>query len=126
MNALLRRQGDQINELVFGDTRLDLDSASLLCGEESVRLSSREFEVMRMLMTAGEKHVSKEALLTKVWGYDSNAVENHVEVYVGFLRKKLTSIGSEIRIVGEHHGRIWAQSENGSNTFCVSLERTEK
>lgn len=98
VNALLRRQGDQINELVFGNTRLDLDSASLLCGEESVRLSSREFEVMRMLMTAGEKHVSKEALLTKVWGYDSNAVENHVEVYVGFLRKKLTSIGSDIRI----------------------------
>lgn len=33
-----------------------------------------------------------------MWGYDSNAVENHVEVYVGFLRKKLASIGSNIRI----------------------------
>lgn len=37
-------------------------------------------------------------ILTKVWGYDSNAVENHVEVYIGFLRKKLASIGSNIRI----------------------------
>ncbi len=37
-------------------------------------------------------------MLTKVWGYDSNAVENHVEVYVGFLRKKLASIGSNVRI----------------------------
>ena len=35
----------------------------------------------------------------RVWGYDSNATENHVEVYVGFLRKKLASIGSNIRIV---------------------------
>lgn len=61
-------------------------------------LSAREFEVMRLLMTSGKNHISKEALLTKVWGYDSNAVENHVEVYVGFLRKKLASIGSNIRI----------------------------
>lgn len=49
-------------------------------------------------MTAGEKNISKESLLTKVWGYESNAVENHVEVYVGFLRKKLVSIESNIRI----------------------------
>ncbi|WP_242841228.1 helix-turn-helix domain-containing protein [Ruminococcus sp. NK3A76] len=67
-------------------------------GENSISLSAREFEVMRQLMTSGRNHISKETLLTKVWGYDTNAVENHVEVYVGFLRKKLTSIGSDIRI----------------------------
>ncbi|MDE6594245.1 MAG: response regulator transcription factor [Oscillospiraceae bacterium] len=98
VNALLRRQGREVDELVFGNTRLDLGAAALICGENSVRLSSREFEVMRMLMTAKERHISKEALLTKVWGYESNAVENHVEVYVGFLRKKLAGIGSDIRI----------------------------
>lgn len=98
VNALLRRQGSQVNELVFGNTRLDMESASLICGENSVRLSAREYEVMRMLMVSGTNHTSKEALLTKVWGYDSNAVENHVEVYVGFLRKKLRSIGSNVRI----------------------------
>ena len=98
VNALLRRQGTQVNELVFGNTALDLESASLVCNDNSVRLSAREFEVMRLLMTSGGNHLSKETLLTKVWGYDSNAVENHVEVYVGFLRKKLTSIGSDIRI----------------------------
>ena len=98
VNALLRRQGTQINELVFGNTHLDIESASLACGENSIRLSARKFEVMRLLMTSKEKHISKESLLTKVWGYDSNAVENHVEVYVGFLRKKLASIGSDIRI----------------------------
>lgn len=98
VNALLRRQGNGLNELSFGNTRLDLECAILIHEENSVRLSSREFEVMRILMLSGEKHISKEALLTKVWGYDSNAVENHVEVYVGFLRKKLRSIGSDIRI----------------------------
>lgn len=98
VNALLRRQGSQVNELAFGNTRLDMESATLICGENSIRLSAREFEVMRILMTAGTNHVSKETLLTKVWGYDSNAVENHVEAYVSFLRKKLLSICSDVRI----------------------------
>ena len=53
---------------------------------------------MRFLLQARERIVSKEILLARVWGYDSNAVENHVEVYVGFLRKKLKSIGSNVRI----------------------------
>ena len=98
VGALLRRQGNQVDELTFGNTGLDLGSGQLLCGEKSVRLSAREFDVMRLLMQSGERILSKELILARVWGYESNAVENHVEVYVGFLRKKLRSIGSDIRI----------------------------
>ena len=98
VNALLRRQGGQVDELRFGGTSLDLGSGQLCCGEKSVRLSAREFDVMRLLMQNGERISSKEVILARVWGYESNAVENHVEVYVGFLRKKLRSIGSDIRI----------------------------
>lgn len=98
INALLRRQGNQVDELVFGNTSLDLSSGKLICGEKSVRLSSKEFDVMRLLMQSKDRNLSKEALLARVWGYDSNAVENHVEVYIGFLRKKLRSIGSDISI----------------------------
>ena len=98
INALLRRQGNQVDELVFGNTALDLASSTLVCGEKSVRLSAREFEVMRLLMQYGGNNLSKELILAKVWGYDSNAVENHAEVYIGFLRRKLASIGSNVRI----------------------------
>ena len=98
VNALLRRQGGQVDELRFGNTSLDLGSGQLVCGEKSLRLSAREFDVMRLLLQSGERILSKEILLARVWGYESNAVENHVEVYVGFLRKKLRSIGSDIRI----------------------------
>ncbi len=98
INALLRRQGAQVDEIVFGNTSLDLSSAALICRANSVRLSAKEFEIMRMLLQAGERIISKEMILAKVWGYDSDAVENHVEVYIGFLRKKLASIGSNIRI----------------------------
>lgn len=99
INALLRRQGGQVDEMVFGNTALDLSSGTLVCGGRSVRLSAREFDVMRFLLQAGSRNLSKEVILARVWGYDSEAVENHVEVYVGFLRKKLRSIGSNIRIV---------------------------
>ncbi len=98
INALLRRQGNQVDELVYGNTALDLASGTLVCGDSSVRLSAREFDVMRFLLQSRGQNLSKEVILARVWGFDSNAVENHVEVYVGFLRKKLQSIGSNIRI----------------------------
>ena len=98
INALLRRQGAQVNEVVYGNTSLDLSSGMLVCGTNSIRLSAREFDIMRFLFNSGKHNLSKETILAKVWGYDSDAVENHVEVYVGFLRKKLSSIGSNIRI----------------------------
>lgn len=98
VNALLRRQGAEVDVLTLGNTVLDLTSAELSQGERSVRLSAREFEIMRALMKAGSRNLSKESILTKVWGYDTEAVANHVEVYVGFLRKKLRLIGSNVRI----------------------------
>ena len=98
INALLRRQGAQVDVLTVGNTDLDLSSSTLSCGERSVRLSAREFDVMRLLMNAGQQNLSKEVILSRVWGLESNAVENHVEVYVGFLRKKLHSIGSNVVI----------------------------
>ena len=98
INALLRRQGNQVDELTFGNTALDLSTSMLICGENSIRLSAKEFDIMRLLLQSKDKNLSKEVLLARVWGYDSSAVENHVEVYVGFLRKKLQSIGSNIRI----------------------------
>lgn len=98
INALLRRQGGQVDEMTFGNTTLDLSTSILSCGEKSIRLSDREFDMMRFLLQSKEKNLSKEVLLVRIWGFESNATENHVEVYVGFLRKKLQSIGSNIRI----------------------------
>ena len=98
INVLLRRQGGQVDEMAFGNTTLDLSTSILSCGEKSIRLSEREFDLMRFLLQSREKNLSKEVLLVRIWGFESNATENHVEVYVGFLRKKLQSIGSNIRI----------------------------
>ena len=98
IHALLRRQGEQVDVLRLGNTELDLTTGILHAEGGDVRLSAREFDVMRFLLQSGSRNISKETLLQKVWGFDSNAVENHVEVYVGFLRKKLRAIGSNVRI----------------------------
>ena len=98
INALLRRQGQEVDELRMGNTALDLASCTLRSDTGSVRLSGREFDVMRLLLQNKNNVLPKELILARVWGYDSNAVENHVEVYVGFLRKKLRAIHSNIRI----------------------------
>lgn len=98
INALLRRQAGQVDEMVFGNTSLDLGTGMLLCDGKTVRLSAKEFDVMRLLLQAGKRNLSKSAILSHVWGLESNAVENHVEVYVATLRKRLCSIGSNVKI----------------------------
>lgn len=98
INALLRRQGIQVNELVIGNTSLDLSSCMLACGENKIRLSAKEFDVLRILMQSKGVIVPKEVILSRVWGLNSDAVENHVEVYVGLLRKKFSHIASNLQI----------------------------
>ena len=99
INALLRRQGGQVDEMVFGNTTLDLGTSTLVCDGKTVRLSAKEFDVMRLLLQSGKRNLSKSAILSHVWGLESNAVENHVEVYVAILRRRLSSITSNIKIV---------------------------
>ena len=98
VRTLLRRQGSQVDEMGFGNTILDLSTAVLSCAGKEIRLSAKEFDILRLLFQSGAGNLSKETILARVWGYDSDAVENHVEVYMGFLRKKLLSIGSNVRI----------------------------
>ena len=54
---------------------------------------------MRLLMQFQGRSIRKDILLSRVWGYDSEATENNVEAYITFLRKKLLSIGSDVKIV---------------------------
>lgn len=100
LRALLRRQGDVIREeLVFDDLTLDLSASTLWCGEQSLALSAREFELARLLMTNGEGIISKETIHLKIWGYDSEAESNVVEAYISFLRRKLKHLGSSVKLV---------------------------
>ncbi len=100
LRALMRRQGEVvIDEMTFGDLTLNLSNYDLTCKDSTVRLSLKEFEVLRLLMANAKCTLSKETLLTKIWGIDSDAEENNVEAYISFLRKKLRFLNSDVEIV---------------------------
>lgn len=99
IRALSRRQGEVIlDEMAYADIKLNLCTFNLQCGSKSVRLGLKEFEIMRMLLSNPRMIVSKEDLLLKVWGSETDAEDNNVEVYVSFLRKKLFYLCSKVNI----------------------------
>lgn len=99
VRALARRQGDVVlEEMTFSDVTLNLSAYTLECGAKSVHLGFKEFEVMRLLMGNPSMIVPKDDLITRVWGTESGAEDNNVEVYISFLRKKLFFLGSRVNI----------------------------
>lgn len=99
VHALTRRTGEIIfNELTYGDVTLSLDTAQLSCRGESVQLSRKEFEVAHILFSNPHMTVTKELLISRVWGMESEASDNNVEAYISFLRKKLKFLKSSVSI----------------------------
>lgn len=100
VRALARRQPElrDRGSLSCGDLRLEKGSFTLSCGERSVRLSRKEFDIMELLMVNQRQILTKESLLLKIWGYESDAEDNNVEVYISFLRKKLNHLRSRVKI----------------------------
>ncbi len=100
LRALTRRKGDIINDniLDFGDIRLNLSTYDLECKNNSITLTLKEFDILHYFMQRPKSSVSKDDLITKLWGFDSEADYNNIEVYISFLRKKLTHINSSVKI----------------------------
>lgn len=99
LRALSRRQGPIImDELKYEDLVLNLNNSQLICGDKSVHLSFKEYEVLKLLITSTRLVVSKDELIDKIWGSESGAEDNNVEVYISFLRKKLRNLESRVNI----------------------------
>ena len=99
INALLRRlyrlNGDRA---VIDNTSLNYQKRTLECGNNSVSLVNKEFEIISFFFKAGFRIISKSDILLRVWGLDSPVDDNNIEVYVSSLRKKLKKIGSTLTI----------------------------
>ena len=99
VGALTRRTGEVIVETVsYEDRTLGIKSALLSCGEQSVQLSRKEFEVLKIFMYNPSMTVTKDMLISNVWGIESEATDNNVEVYISFIRKKLKYLKSRVTI----------------------------
>lgn len=99
LRAILRR-GDEIRpeQPEFGDIRLDVAASELICGNRSVKLNVRELELLRLLIANKGILLSKETIFLRICGFDSEADDSIVEVYLSFLRKKLEHVGSRVKI----------------------------
>ncbi len=100
IRALVRRKGEIIadNVLTFSDFCLNLGTYELEGDSGSVRLTLKEYEILEYFMHRPNRAVSKDDLIIKVWGYDSEAEYNNLEVYISFLRKKLLHVGTKASI----------------------------
>ncbi|SHI15223.1 DNA-binding response regulator, OmpR family, contains REC and winged-helix (wHTH) domain [Sporobacter termitidis DSM 10068] len=99
LRTIMRRRGDIMPDVVtYGDLTLNPSGCELRCRDRSVRLSFKELAIMRLFFLNREQILSKETILNKVWGYDSEADDNNVEAYISFLRKKLLFLGSGVSI----------------------------
>ena len=89
---------EDTNTLTYRDLTLDLRAGKLICQEKEVTINGKELNLMEILLINKEHIMEKEALTEKIWGYDSDAEYNSVEVYVSFLRKKMLLLDSKVKI----------------------------
>lgn len=99
LNALLRRRPEvDVPVLVAGDLRLDTARRKVRRGERNIELTKREFHLLETLIRSQGIVLSRERLLELVWGYDFEVNTNVVDVFVGYLRRKLEE-GGRSRVI---------------------------
>ncbi len=99
IKALTRRRGEVVlDEQSFGDFDFNASTNTLSKESKSVRLNFKESEILKLLLANPDVIISKDDIITKVWGYDSDAGSNNVEAYISFLRRKLNFINSSTEI----------------------------
>ena len=104
LRALNRRKASAFHSdgvLAFGDIRLSPHTLILACEEREIQLKLKEAQILELLMVNKNQILSKDAIIEKVWGYEADAEDNHVETHVSRLRKALVRVRShtEIRTV---------------------------
>lgn len=99
VRALTRRRGIYSPALLtLGNTTLDTVGYTLSVGQTQERLSNKEFQLMELLLGTPRQVFSTQRLMERVWGLDSEAEMDVVWTYIGFLRKKLKTLGSDMEI----------------------------
>ncbi len=100
VRALTRRKGEIVDEnrLEFHGLLLNKNTCSISCGGNDVKLSLKEYNVMEMLIANPGQILPKERIIEKIWGSESDVEYNNIEVYISFLRKKISSISADVQI----------------------------
>jgi two-component system response regulator MprA len=114
LRALLRRTDTGGSEkLTFGDVELNVTARTVLRGDRLIELTRTEFDLLELLLRHPRRVLSRSVLFTEVWGYDFGTGSNSLDVYIGYLRRKLEAHG-EPRLVHTVRGvgYVLKESEN--------------
>ena len=104
IRAMLRRREEfRPNELFYEDLTLNVQNGTLSCGDQSVILPKQEYRLMEQLMLNHSFYMSTEDLLEKAWGFNTETDINSVWLYISYLRKRLSGIGSSVEIVSRRN-----------------------
>jgi two-component system response regulator MprA len=115
VRALLRRADPGEHEaLTFADLTLDPDNRSVLRGDRVIELTKTEFDLLAVLLQSATRVVTRSVLFTEVWGYDFGTKSNSLDVYIGYLRRKLEAAG-EPRLVHTVRGVGYVLRESDSS-----------
>lgn len=99
VRALLRRKGEIVDDvLTYESISLNLKKSMILSQTGSIKLPLKEFQIFEMLIANPEQIISKDRIIQKIWGSDSEVEFNNVEVYISFLRKKLQYLDTSVQI----------------------------
>ncbi|MDR3304492.1 MAG: response regulator transcription factor [Clostridiales Family XIII bacterium] len=100
IKAVTRRRGEFHADglLTFGDLELNPLSLAVRRGDKSYTLTQKESRLLEYLMQNRDVRLSSDAIIEKVWGYDSDAEDGNVQAYISFLRKKLNGLESKVQI----------------------------
>ncbi|MBO5418201.1 MAG: response regulator transcription factor [Clostridia bacterium] len=101
IRAVSRRKGEIEDAVIkFGDLALDTKLCEISCIEtgQSMKLSAKEFQMLEYMLKNKRQVITKEQFIEKVWGFESDAEYNSVEVYISFIRKKMSFIGCTTKI----------------------------
>lgn len=100
IRALTRRKGEvqSDNLLSYGDINLNIGNLELSSKENSIKLTAKESGLLELLINRKDMISNKDDIISKLWGYESEAEHNNVEVYVSFLRRKLSYLKSKVAI----------------------------
>lgn len=100
IRALTRRKGEIVDEnrFEFKGLTLNKNTCSISCGNNEVKLSFKEYNVMEMLIANPGQILPKERIIEKIWGSESDVEYNNIEVYISFLRKKISSVSADVQI----------------------------
>ena len=100
IRALTRRKGEIIDEnrLDYNGLELNKSTCSVIWNGNDVKLSLKEYQIMELLISNPHQILPKERIIEKIWGYESDVEYNNIEVYISFLRKKLSVISAPVQI----------------------------